>query len=81
MDAVNVPISVSGVQVNPGDLIMADDTGAIRIPVEHALEVLKIAEGIAVTEKHIEELVLSGLTLKEARKQTGYHKLQTHEAE
>ena len=79
VDAVNVPVSVSGVQVNPGDLIMADDTGAIRVPAEHALEVLRIAEGIAATEKHIEELVLSGMPLKEARKQTGYHKLQTHE--
>ena len=79
VDAVNVPVSVSGVQVNPGDLIMADDTGTIRVPAEHALDVLKIAEGIAATEKHIEELVLSGMPLKEARKQTGYHKLQTHE--
>ncbi len=81
VDAVNVPVTVSGLQVNPGDLIMADDTGAIRLPIEYAADVLKIAEGIAATEKHIEELVRSGMTLKEARKQTGYHKLQTHEAE
>ncbi len=81
VDAVQVPVSISGVQVNPGDLIMADDSGAIRVPAEHSLEVLKIAETIAATEKHIEELVLSGIPLKEARRQTGYHKLQTHEAE
>ncbi len=79
VDAVNVPVNISGVQVKPGDLIMADDTGAICLPLEHAMEVLKIAEGIAATEKHIEELVLSGMTLKEARKQTGYHQLQTHD--
>ncbi len=81
VDAVNVPVCVSGLQVNPGDLIVADDSGAIRVPLEHALAVLDIAEGIAATEKHIEELVLSGMPLKEARRQTGYHKLQTHEPE
>lgn len=79
VDAVNVPVSISGVQVNPGDLIMADDSGAIRVPVEHALAVLDIAQNIALTEKHIEELILSGVPLKEARRQTGYHKLQTHQ--
>jgi regulator of RNase E activity RraA len=78
VDAVECPVSVSGVQVNPGDLIMADDSGAISIPFERAEEVLKIAEGIAVTEKEIEDLVKQGVPLKEARVKTGYHSLQTH---
>ncbi len=78
VDAVEVPVSVSGTQVKPGDLIMADDTGAICVPLEKAVEVLEIAEGIARTEASIEELVRSGLSLKEARQRTGYHTLQTH---
>lgn len=77
--AVEVPVSVSGLQVNPGDVMMADDSGAVRIPLEHALEVLEIAEGIAETEARIEALVREGTPLKEARRMTGYHKLQTHE--
>ena len=79
VDAVEVPVSASGLQVNPGDVMMADDSGAVRIPLEHALEVLEIAEGIAETEARIEALVREGTPLKEARRMTGYHKLQTHE--
>lgn len=79
VDAVECPVAVSGLQVNPGDLMMADDSGAVRIPLEHALEVLEIAEGIAETEAKIEDLVRKGTPLKEARRMTGYHKLQTHE--
>lgn len=79
VDAVECPVSVSGLQVNPGDIMMADDSGAVRIPLEHALEVLEIAEGIAATEARIETLVRQGTPLKEARRMTGYHKLQTHE--
>lgn len=78
VDAVETPVSVSGLQVNPGDIMAADDSGAIRIPLEHALEVLEIAEGIAATEAEIERLVRSGMPLKEARRKTGYHTLQTH---
>ena len=78
VDAVECPISVSGLQVNPGDIMMADDSGAIRIPLEHAMEVLEIAESIAATEARIEALVREGAPLIEGRRMTGYHKLQTH---
>ncbi len=81
VDAVNVPVSVSGVQICPGDIIMADDTGAICVPAGKAVEVLEIAEAIAATEIQIEEMVRSGIPLKEARKRTGYHTLQTHNAD
>lgn len=78
VDAVECPVAVSGLQINPGDLIMADDSGAVRIPRERAAEVLEIAEGIAAVEAEIERLVRSGMPLKQARQQTGYHRLQTH---
>lgn len=79
VDAVECPVSIAGLQINPGDLIMADDSGAIRIPLEHAEKVLAIAENIAATEAKIESLVRAGTPLKEARRITGYHRLQTHE--
>lgn len=79
VDAVEVPVAVSGLQISPGDLIMADDTGALRLPLDQAMEVLEVAESIARTEGEIEALVRQGVPLKEARQRTGYHKLQTHE--
>lgn len=77
VDAVEVPVSISGMQVKPGDIIMADDSGAIVVPFEKALEVLPVAESISKTEEGIVELVRSGVSLKEARRRTGYHTLQT----
>lgn len=79
VDAVEVPVAISGLQVDPGDVILADDSGAVRIPLEHAQQVLAIAEGIAATEAQIEALVRQGTPLAEARRITGYHRLQTHE--
>ncbi len=77
VDAVEVPVSISGMQVKPGDIIMADDSGAIVVAIEKAMEVLEVAEGISKVEEKIVELVLSGMALKEARERTGYHTLQT----
>ena len=78
VDAVNVPVAVSGIQVKPGDIILADDTGAIAIPLEAAEEVLKVSEEIAQKEAKIEAAVREGKSLKEARASVHYHNLQTH---
>lgn len=77
LDTLNQPVSISGVQVRPGDIILCDDSGAIVIPVEKAEEALKIAEEINTKEKLIESEIKKGSTLKEAREKAGYHKLQT----
>ena len=79
VDAVQVPVAVSGIKICPGDIIIGDDTGAVAVPYERAAEVAKVAEMIDETEKKIIELVKQGMPLKEARKQTGYHHLQTKE--
>lgn len=79
VDAVNVPVTLSDIEVRPGDIIMGDDTGVIVVPAERAAEVADIAENIDAKEKEILKLVGDGCTLKEARARTGYHKLQTCE--
>lgn len=79
VDYVNKPVSISGVQVCPGDIILADDTGAVCIPDSVAEKACEIAEGIEATEQEIIAAVKSGSTLKEARAKLGYHSLQTKE--
>lgn len=81
VDHVNVPVSVSGVQVCPDDIILADDTGVVCVPASVAEKVAGIAEGIEATEQAIIAEVKKGSTLKDARAKLGYHKLQTREAE
>lgn len=77
MDAYNVPVSIGGVTVKPGDLIMADDSGALCIPFDYVMDVLQAAEEIDQKEKLIIGYVKEGKSLKEARQLTGYHTLQS----
>ncbi len=78
-DGVNIPVSVSGVQVKPGDIVLGDDTGALVIPAERAAEVLAAAREVAEKEALIEKELRSGITLREARARVGYHSLQTRQ--
>lgn len=80
VDAVNVPVAVSSVQVRPGDIILGDDSGALVIPIEKAEEVLKMAQHIEEVEQKIIAEVTAGSSLKGAREKLGYHKLQSKEA-
>ena len=77
VDAINIPVAVSGVKVSPGDIIVGDDTGVACVPKEIAEQVADIAEKIAETESKIVEEVMNGSTLKEARAKLNYHHLQT----
>lgn len=77
MESTNVPVTISGLQVCPGDLIMCDDNGCVRIPKEKAEEILVIAREIEEKESFILDAVKAGSTLAAAREQWGYHNLQT----
>lgn len=77
VDGINVPVSVSDVLIKSGDIVACDDTGVVVVPFDKVEEVLKIALEIDEAEQKILEMLDKGMTLKEARKQMGYHKLQT----
>jgi regulator of RNase E activity RraA len=77
VDGINIPVAVSGVHVRPNDIVACDDTGVVIVPQDRAQEVLKIAREIETAEQKILELLEKGMTLREARKQMGYHKLQS----
>ncbi len=50
-DAQNIPVSVGGVTVNPGDIIMADGDGVIVVPLKLAHDVAKYAHQELKTDK------------------------------
>ena len=77
VDAVNIPVAISGVKVCPGDLIVADETGAVCIPLDLVEAVYESAQKIEEAEGKIVAAIRSGMSLKEARSQMGYHNLQT----
>ena len=77
VDGINLPVCVGGIQVRPGDIVVADDSGVLVVPLEKAEEVLAAAREIAEAEDFIERALEQGETLAGARRRFGYHKLQS----
>ena len=63
--AVNRPVSIAGVTVRPGDLVIADEVGVCFVPFERAAEVLAVAQRLAKREDDRLAKLASGVALKE----------------
>jgi regulator of RNase E activity RraA len=63
--ASNVPVVCGGVNVNPGDLIVADLDGVVVVPREHVDAVLKMATEIEVREAEQARLIRETKSLRE----------------
>ena len=63
--AINKPVTICGVIVNPGDLVLADEIGVCFIPRERAAEVLQRAQRNAAAEKQRETKIASGAPVSE----------------
>lgn len=74
-DSYNCLIRCGGVQVRPGDIIMADDNGVVVIPQERAEEVLAAAAEIYERESAIIEELKRGIPLDEVDRKSGYNRM------
>ncbi|MFT3821164.1 MAG: RraA family protein [Rubrivivax sp.] len=63
--SVNAPVVCDGVQVDPGDLVVADGDGVIVIPRRHAAAVVEAAEARMRREDGMAEQVAAGVTVWE----------------
>jgi 4-hydroxy-4-methyl-2-oxoglutarate aldolase len=77
LDATQVPVNIGDARVAAGDILRGDADGVVVIPRAQEADVLAAAEGIAVAEDAIRNAVRGGKRLDEARKEFGYHQLQT----
>jgi len=73
----NESVQCAGVRVDPGDWLVGDADGIVVLPSMHVGEVLEAASEIEAAEERIRKLVDEGSRLDDARKQQGYHALQT----
>ncbi|MEG2621669.1 MAG: RraA family protein [Clostridia bacterium] len=63
IDAVNVPVSVCGMDVAPGELIHMDENGACKFPADKARQVLELVEKLCDKEKtHMQTMRESATT-------------------
>lgn len=79
VDGYDVPVSVGGVRVEPGDLLLGDADGVVAVPAARAEEVIAAAERIRDAENRIRAEVEQGNSLTDARAAAGYHTLQTRD--
>jgi len=79
VEATQVPVTIGGVRVAPGDLIRGDADGVVVVQRDHEDRVLAAAEAIQTAEDAIRASVRSGMSLREARVAHGYHQLQTRD--
>jgi len=72
LDAVGRVIDVHGIAVRPGDVVLADDNGALVVPAELAEEVLRRATLLMPPSATSRRLYVNGQRLDQARKLFGY---------
>jgi 4-hydroxy-4-methyl-2-oxoglutarate aldolase len=63
--AVNEPVRIAGVEVKPGDLVLADECGVCFVPFEKAEQVLAVAQRLAASERARLEKLAAGIPLSE----------------
>ncbi|RDI37585.1 RraA family protein [Aquicella lusitana] len=61
-------LTINGVRIKPGDIIMGDDNGTVVIPQAYLKEIVEKASNIKSTEQAIIASVKGGLKLEDARK-------------
>jgi regulator of RNase E activity RraA len=68
---INGPIGIQGIRVDPGDLVVADDSGVSVIPLEVVEQVLEQAQKMAKIVAGYEALLAQGADRETLKKELG----------
>ena len=74
-ESFNRKIDFAGVPVCPGDLVIADGSGAVIVPLDHAEEVIAAAAEIAAREARMAAAVRDGRSIVEVMETGGYESM------
>lgn len=74
-ESTNTMIQFGGVQVRPGDAVLADRSGVVFIPAEHLEEVVAKAESLWAKEEAMVADLLAGLSSLEVDQKYNYEKM------
>jgi 4-hydroxy-4-methyl-2-oxoglutarate aldolase len=70
------PVTIDGVMVAAGDIVCCDADGVVVVPAGRAAEVAGVAAEIERIEGAVVAAVRRGRSLRDARAELGYHRLQ-----
>lgn len=65
--AVNVPVSISGMDVSPGEIIHMDENGAVKFPANRLADVLANVKALAEREGALQDRVKKATNIDEVR--------------
>ena len=74
-ETYNQEIEFAGVQVHPGDLVIADGSGVVIIPRSKEEEIVREAEAVAATEVRMAEGIRQGMSVLEVLEKLGYEQM------
>ena len=80
-ESFNQEVQFAGVQVHPGDLIIADGSGVVVIPRDKEEDVVKEAEAVAATEARMAEGIRQGMSVLEVLEKLGYESMLVKDKE
>lgn len=80
VDAQQVPVTIGQARVAPGDILRGDADGVVAIPQAREAEVVAAAEAIQRAETEIRQRLDAGMSLREARQELQYHRLQRRDS-
>ena len=72
VEHIGQPISIGGVGVAPGDLMVGDETGIVVIPKRHLEEAFAAARLMISMDREIERAIRAGTSFREAARNANY---------
>jgi 4-hydroxy-4-methyl-2-oxoglutarate aldolase len=71
---INVPVSICGLPIRPGDLLHGDESGLVSVPLEIAPQLAEAAQAVREREKeYFDFMQSSGFNFEGLRKRLGGH--------
>ncbi len=64
--AFDAPITIGDVRIQPGDFLLADRDGAVRVPKDAAQAIVEKAEAAVSTENEVRKAILQGMDPQQA---------------
>jgi len=74
-EAYNVTVRMGDVQVNPGDIVVADVNGVVFIPPARLAEVVEAAETLMAKEERMKADLLAGMDVLEVDRKYNYENM------